>query len=161
MNKKFCPSEEGLVEVKREYSYIYDSSEINFISAFLDDMTQKAKKSELTSSNLLDIITDQIVEKFYTIELEEAEDVYISAKEYASVYYPCINYIVKNSIREQVSDLYVNFMAYMNLTEEEGKKPQYNKKSVKYYQYVRYVKRTVNKVFTDLLEVFFLREGNL
>ncbi len=134
----------ALVQVKPKYSYIYDSSEIIFVSQFLDDMTQKAKKSELTSSNLLDIITDQIVEKFYTIKLEKAEDVYISAKEYADLYYPCIIYIVKNSIRDQVNDLYPNFMVYMNFTEEE-----YNQAPV--------YKKIVNRAYHDLLSVFFVR----
>ncbi|MGL6107573.1 hypothetical protein [Romboutsia sp.] len=160
-NKKFCPSEEGLVEIKCEYSYIYDPSEIIFISQFLEDMSLEAKKLELTLSDLLDIITKHIVDRFYHIELEEGENLYVSEKEYEDVYYACITRIIKNSIREGVNDLYPNFMAYINLIEEEVKKPEYKKKDVKYYQYVKYVKKTVKAVYNDLLEVFFVRGRDL
>jgi len=134
------------------YIYKYHESKIIFISQFLDDMTHKVKKlelagSKLEASDLLDIIKEYIVDKFYHIELEEAEGLHVSQKEYEYGYYPCITYMVKHSIRKKVRDLYLNFMEYMDLIEEEDKKPEYSEG----------FKHVENRVYQDLLEVFFVR----
>ncbi|MDQ5957606.1 MAG: hypothetical protein QG614_581 [Patescibacteria group bacterium] len=154
MVKNGCPFEKGLDERKLKYSYSYHASEITFISQFLDDMTHKVKKlklagSKLEASDLLDIITEHIVDKFYHIELEEVEDLYVSQKEYEDGYYPCITYMVKLSIRKKVRDLYSNFMEYMDLIEEEDKKPEYSEG----------FKHVENRGCQDLLEVFFVRDS--
>ena len=140
------------------YSYIYDESKIIFISQFLDDMTHKVNKLKLarTRHDLLDIITDYIVDKFYDIEDDELEDLVeyelknVSPSEAYHAYKIYIFYAVRRSIKSQFENfLYSNFMEYMDLIEEEDKKPEYSEG----FKHVR------NRVYQDLLEVFFVRNS--